>query len=347
MSKKKLLIIGSTPHPNIGFTYGGTTVLMQSFLDFCEEHELNYEFIQANKYIGQLASIRNLLFVVYYLFAKIRACDVVMLNSASRGAFYVAPIIICMTKCFKKKFVFRMFGGNFSKILNSASSLKQKVFIKTVLRADRLFFETKESVDYVMKFSNSQDKLFWLPNVRKRAVVKRESVEFNRKFVFVSHIKRTKGVLEILDAAKLLPDNYTIDLYGPLVDDAITMDTFNGAKANYRGVLTPQEVIPTLANYDVLLLPSYHPGEGYPGIIIEALSLGIPVIATNWNAIPEIITDGQEGFLITPKSSEELVAAICSINNCNYRDLKRNASERFCEFEESSVYKNLIEKMLI
>ena len=92
-----------------------------------------------------------------------------------------------------------------------------------------------------------------------------------------------------------------IDVYGPFKDGDCSEKIFENSRVDYCGVLPPEKVLPTLSQYDVLLLPSFHPGEGYPGIVIEAFSLGLPVIATNWQAIPEIVQDGENGLLVSPQ----------------------------------------------
>ncbi len=55
---------------------------------------------------------------------------------------------------------------------------------------------------------------------------------------------------------------------------------------------------------DILVLPSYV--EGQPLVILEALSWGMPVIATNVGGIPDTIKDGKNGYLIAPADIQTL-----------------------------------------
>jgi glycosyltransferase involved in cell wall biosynthesis len=55
---------------------------------------------------------------------------------------------------------------------------------------------------------------------------------------------------------------------------------------------------------DCLVLPSY--AEGLPMVVLEAMAYGLPVIATRIGAVPEAVTDGQEGFLIEVGDVEAL-----------------------------------------
>lgn len=62
---------------------------------------------------------------------------------------------------------------------------------------------------------------------------------------------------------------------------------------------------------DIYAIPSHH--EGFPRTIWEAMSQGLPVIATTVGAIPYYLTDEQNVILISPKSIEEIVNAIYNL----------------------------------
>ena len=345
MFKNKLLIIGSIPHSGIEKTYGGTTILMQSFLNYCKENDIPNHFIQANKFIGNLSPAWNFIYVLIRFFTKIWDVNIVMVNVASRGAFFLAPIIYLLSRLFGKKFIFRKFGGNFHHIYQSRSKWKRRLLKETVFKSDIMFFETLEMVDFFQKNLKVDDRIFWLPNVRKEPSIKKESEDYRRRFVFISHVKKTKGVVEIVEASEGLTENYTVDLFGPIMEDSFSLDYFKGTNVNYKGVLSPEDVIATLSGYDFLLLPTFHLGEGYPGIVIESLSLGIPVISTYWNAIPEIIQDNENGLLIPINDSNALLKAMSSIEKKNYILFSVNAKKSFEKFHDEKVYNNLIEKI--
>jgi glycosyltransferase involved in cell wall biosynthesis len=62
--------------------------------------------------------------------------------------------------------------------------------------------------------------------------------------------------------------------------------------------LEPAEVVPTLRNYDALIFPSYYQGEGHPGVLVEAMMAGLPIITTQFRSIPELVQDGVNGLLM-------------------------------------------------
>lgn len=69
------------------------------------------------------------------------------------------------------------------------------------------------------------------------------------------------------------------------------------------GRTTPEEFLPTL---DVLVLGSAARSEGTPTVIIEGMSLGLPVIATRVGGVPELVDHGVTGFLVEPGDVEDL-----------------------------------------
>ena len=59
---------------------------------------------------------------------------------------------------------------------------------------------------------------------------------------------------------------------------------------------------------DVFCLPSF--AEGVPVVLMEAMAIGVPVVATRINGIPELIEDGESGVLVTPGRADLLAAAL-------------------------------------
>jgi glycosyltransferase involved in cell wall biosynthesis len=65
------------------------------------------------------------------------------------------------------------------------------------------------------------------------------------------------------------------------------------------------------ANATLMVFPSH--SEGHPLVLLEALSASLPVIATRVGAIPEIIDDGKEGFLVEPGDVDALIERIARV----------------------------------
>jgi len=65
-----------------------------------------------------------------------------------------------------------------------------------------------------------------------------------------------------------------------------------------------------LADYHVMLFPTYWKGEGFPGVIIDAFVAGLPVIASDWNMNRDIVLEDRTGVLISINDSEALAKSM-------------------------------------
>lgn len=77
---------------------------------------------------------------------------------------------------------------------------------------------------------------------------------------------------------------------------------FLGRQEDLKGVL---------AKSDVLVLPSR--GEGFGLVLLEAMALGTPVVATNVGGIPEIVEDGVSGILVERDNPKQLADAVVKV----------------------------------
>jgi glycosyltransferase involved in cell wall biosynthesis len=70
----------------------------------------------------------------------------------------------------------------------------------------------------------------------------------------------------------------------------------------------PPEIAPVLASFDLLVVPSVL--DGRPVVVLEALSLGVPVLAFRVGALPELIQEGETGWLCDPNDPKAFAGRI-------------------------------------
>jgi glycosyltransferase involved in cell wall biosynthesis len=92
------------------------------------------------------------------------------------------------------------------------------------------------------------------------------------------------------------------------LEKIITMAREHGVAENFIFTGYREDAAAFLGMFNVTVLTSNT--EGLPRSIIESYALGTPVVSTRVGSIPEILTDGQEGYLTEPGSEEELVEKI-------------------------------------
>jgi glycosyltransferase involved in cell wall biosynthesis len=174
------------------------------------------------------------------------------------------------------------------------------------------------------------------------------------RLVFVSQIVREKGPLLLLEALRLLASdgvtNLTCDFYGPVLDDDRD-DFFQQLEATpsarYRGTVKVGMASKIMSEYDALVFPTCWSGEGQPGVIIEAMLAGIPVISTQFQAVTDLIADGDNGFVVPAGDSRALVAAIkrLAFDHGLWQKMARSNYERGQEFRSDKVVRKMVEIM--
>ncbi len=320
----KALMIGPRKNKKNPDKIGGVIVLFEDLLSYCDAHGISYDVIDTNKenYSNRLFSY---VAIVFLLLRKIPRATHLSLHGTANDFVLIAPVAVLFSKLFGTSVSLRKFAGNFHELFEGFSGLKRRIVTWTLQQSTCNFFETRYLVEY---FKPYNPHTHWFPNVRKRQAVSVSGV-YRKRFVYIGGICREKGIELLCEASNQLEDDYVVDLYGVLLED-YTKDFFNDYKVQYQGILQPEDVIHTLQQYDILLLPSYR--EGYPGVIIEALSVGLPVIATKLKGIEEMVNQ-ESSVLIEPGSVEQLAAAMQSFGTTDYAQKSSAAKQQFDAFD--------------
>ncbi|HEX3727795.1 MAG TPA: glycosyltransferase [Pirellulales bacterium] len=89
------------------------------------------------------------------------------------------------------------------------------------------------------------------------------------------------------------------------------------------------DVIGQMRNLDLFILPSLF-GEGLPMVVLEAMSAGVPVVATRVEGIPEAVRDGVDGLLAAPGDAQDLARVMARViqGQVDWSELRRSAYER-------------------
>ena len=140
------------------------------------------------------------------------------------------------------------------------------------------------------------------------------------KILFVGrHIER-KGICYLIEAAKYLPrDQFEIRIVGvgDLTEDlkklASESAAPNSAEIIFTGKLSPEALANEYKTANVFTLPaivdSKGDTEGLGVVLIEAMELGLPIVASNVGGIPDVVIDGETGILVPEKDPEALANA--------------------------------------
>lgn len=160
--------------------------------------------------------------------------------------------------------------------------------------------------------------------------------------LIVARLEKLKGHIDLINAFNKLStihNNLTLTIVG----DGDEMDMIKD-KVKNKGSSNNIEIVgfsnPTeyYKRADIFVLPSY--SEAFPLVILEAMSHGLPIVATNVGGIPEAIENGVQGYTFNPGDVNELIDKLNILIQCRETRVQmgQNSRKRFvCEFTKDKM----------
>ena len=316
--KLSILAVGFLPPP-----LGGISVSFKIFCDIVSKRDdVNLMVINVSGMNQRNELFRESLGLLSRLWRNIAKSDVVTLHCSTEQVPTLAVATWIFCRLLRKSFILRMGAGLDHRELGPLLGRLAEFVVK---RVDLFLVQTKLLIETCRLRGVTQ--VDWHPTSRPAGLPMARRAKC-RRFVFIGQVRLSKGVEELIAAAERLPKSAIVDVYGPFFD-GMDVNIFEGRKRIfYKGVLDPDKVVGTMREYDAFVLPSKHIGEGYPGAVLEALSVSMPVISTTMGGIPEIL-DEKCSILVEPGNTEALADAMHRLVNNEdlYHELCRGALE--------------------
>lgn len=262
-------------------------------------------------------------------------------------AFYKDFVLVLIAKIFRKKIVIHLHGQGIHDVTNQ-SRLKHRLY-KYVFKNTQVICLAKPLYDDI---KSVYDKT---PVFLANGIKREPAIAYSPKtttFLYLSNLMKDKGIevfLKALVALKIKKYDFTAEVIGSSADYTIEeakafIDTHDLSDAvKILGPIYGLDKYAHLAKAKVFVLPSFK--ECFPLTILEAYQAKTAVISTNTGGIPEIITQGRNGFVIEPNDIDALVEKMEQfINN---PDLHLKMGElNFVKFEENYTQEIFIEKLI-
>ena len=156
------------------------------------------------------------------------------------------------------------------------------------------------------------------------------------QLLYLGAVMESKGILDLLEACRILREeghHFRLKVVGEFWDRA-NQDKFEHVMAghhlddrvSYLGSLYGEEKDRVLEESDIFCFPSYYEAETSGLVAMEAMRSGLPVVATTWSGIPEVVADGETGFLVPPRSPAHLAEKLRLL--LQNRDLRSTMGRR-------------------
>ena len=165
---------------------------------------------------------------------------------------------------------------------------------------------------------------------KKKARKKLNLKTDNKILIYIGRINEVKGIRYLLDAMKKLQnlERLNIELkiigFGPQDREFREYSKkLNLKNTEFLGSIFGERKLFYLSAADALVLPSSK--EGAPVIIMEAMARNLPVIASDVGGVRLMIKDRENGIIIKPRSSREIVKAAEEILKWKKKDIRKHA----------------------
>ncbi|MBP7507591.1 MAG: glycosyltransferase [Prolixibacteraceae bacterium] len=237
-----------------------------------------------------------------------RLAGVAIVINGEHGSFFLKP-----HQVFLQRLVYKLCNS----ILSVSDSLKNEIVSRLNIRPDKVFV-IQNGVDTEIFCGKNHAQYAKSVSVNSPKVDEHNGF----KIVCIGSLKKSKNQMLLLRAAKLLKPKigslrFRVFLVGEGNDreklEAFVEESSLTEEVQFLGLRNDIPYLLYLAN--VLVLPSLSGSEGLSNVILEAMSSGIPVIATNSIGSNELVKEGFNGYII--EDNDELLS-------CRIRDLILN-----------------------
>lgn len=236
-----------------------------------------------------------------------RKIDVAHIHTSYGLSFYRKTFFIFLSSLFGVKTVLHFHSSRFDDFFIQAEGFQRRV-IK--------FFLSKPHT-LILLCRDWKEKIEESYHVRNTAVIHNpvpidiESTDdvgaSNGDLVtalFLGFLIKTKGIYDMIEIAKKLDrDTLPIKIIvgGKGEEEKKFLQKIKDENLNnleYLGWVKGEQKINLFKGSDLLLLPSYK--EGMPMVILEGMSFGLPIVSSNIAGIPDMVVDGENGYLLAP-----------------------------------------------
>lgn len=324
---RRLILIGATPPPAFG-----STTLTPVLLDALDKRGLLAGHVETRdpRPLDRLArfdleNVRLGLLHAGRLARLLRAepdAGVFVPISQGRWGFLRDALWIRIALLAQRRVYVHVNGGRMGEFYAGSAPPLRWVIRSTLARAEAVSVLTP-SLRATVAGLVRPERLTLLPNAvpdQRRLAGTPRVRRGGFRVLFLSNLRERKGFRELLAAIALLgPESrgWTVRLVGAVPRSlrsellAIASAQLDpGVTVEIPGPLYDRDKAIELAAADAFVLPTSYPNEGQPLALLEAMSSGLAIVATNYRGIPDTVADGSEAILLDNPDPGVLAATL-------------------------------------
>ena len=348
----KILLVSPLPPPE-----GGIATWTIGFSEYCKVRKETLSIVNTaltgkrnanfNNKRSLIDEIKRTVYILSHMKRELQKNDVDIVHiNTSCSLFGIYRDFICLKKAYRCKIPVVLHCH-----CNIEDQIKWKyaqlIFRRMLKMATCVFVLNSRSEAYVQKISNIECKI--IPNfIKQSIIVEKHSIRKKiEEVIFVGHVQETKGVREIYQVAKRLPEVH-FTLVGPVGREIQEMEGLPNVLL--VGEQKAEKVFEYYQTADVSLFPSYT--EGFSLSLLEAMACGLPCIATDVGANGDMLED-KGGIIVPVKNVDAIIDAFeklednnirKDISNWNIEKVKNNYTRTSVLDEIMDIYNKMVYK---
>jgi len=335
----KVLMIGPFPNPISGVSLANEVVKKTLISNNFKVSIVNTSLPFFEENIGKF-SLKKFL---YFLSLNFHVFKVF-----SHNTIYITPgqtffgitkysLFILLSSLLNKELIIHVHGNYLHQEYNNLKGIKNRIFYFLLSKFNKGIVLSNSLKKNLLPFMNS-DMIFVVNNFAENYLYE-ETLKKDGKILkisFLSNLMEEKGIFFLIDALMMLEKNnikYEAKIAGNIdvnIQELILSKISKLKNTEYLGVLYGKEKKELLDWSNIFVLPTFYKMEGQPISILEALATQNIIITTKHAGIPDVITNGSNGFFVEKRSAESLYNKFIyiddnkekinsiSVNNKNY-----------------------------
>jgi glycosyltransferase involved in cell wall biosynthesis len=251
-----------------------------------------------------------------------RRAALVHAHVAAHGSFWRKSTFLTLARFFRVPTILHLHASQFRDFYERDCGPVQRRIIRHVLEhVSTVIVLSRRLKDYVGTIAPRARTVTihnFVDDKRIEAEVNQSAARRSSStLLFLGDIGRRKGIYDLIRAlariSKSIPEVRLVAGGRGEIDEVRQRTKELGVDelVQLPGYVSGADKSRLLSEAAIYVLPSYN--EGVPISILEAMSVGLPIVTTPVGGIPDVIRDGEEGFLVAPGSIDELARRIIEL----------------------------------